>query len=80
MMAHKLGWMGMLAIALVALTGCGDDEEARSQCDQERAARDDSLCHDESSYQQCLAAYDECGGDYTVDANACPTTYSCPTD
>jgi hypothetical protein len=71
-----------LLVLAVMCAGCGDDEEARARCDQERDAREDSFCFPEASYNECIAAFDECADDVVVDvmsdATSCKTTFTCP--
>lgn len=81
-MTHKIVGAGLLVLSALGLLGCGDDEEARARCDQERDAREDSFCFTEANYQECIAAFDECADDVIVDvqstATSCTTTFFCP--
>lgn len=75
-------------LAIVAVTGClfpvvgcggFSDEEAAARCDQEQAARGEQACFTSIEYDQCVAAYVDCGEDVVV-GDACPVTYTCPDD
>ena len=65
-----------VALAVVSAAGCDggfSDEEAAARCDQEREARE---CMTDAAYDECVAAYVECGEDVVI-AGTCPTTFSC---
>ena len=76
-----LGWKKSVAAvlalgALVAVAACGDgysEEDAKTFCDQERAAIN---CFTDEVYDQCFDCYVECGAQCNR-AGACPEEYSC---
>jgi hypothetical protein len=67
-----------LAIAVVT-SACGgfSPEEAEARCDSEQEARDGGGCFDGIAYEECVAAYEECGSDVNID-DSCPLTFTCP--
>ncbi len=69
----------ILSIACLAACGGFSEEEAAARCDQERAARGEQGCFGNVEYDECKAAYEECGEDVTI-VDGCPIAYSCPVD
>jgi hypothetical protein len=67
-----------IASALVACSGF-TEEEATARCDQERDARGEQGCFGAVEYDQCLAAYQDCGQDVEI-VDGCPVQYNCPVD
>ena len=58
---------------------CGgfSTEEAEARCDQEQLAREEGGCFTEFTYDDCVAAFEECGEDVTID-DSCPLAFVCP--
>lgn len=79
-MSRLFGLVSTFVVAL-GLAGCGgfSPEEATARCDQERDSRNagGTPCVDDAAYDECVSAYEECGGDVTVIDSSCPLSYSC---
>jgi hypothetical protein len=73
----SLTLLGATALVFVAACGGFSEEEAIERCDQEQAARGAEACFNDVTYDQCVAAYEECGSDVEV-AESCPPQYLCP--
>lgn len=69
----------LAATSLVFGAACGgfSEEDAIARCDQERAARGAEACFNDVTYDECVAAYQDCGEDVEV-AESCPPQYTCP--
>ena len=67
-----------LSLAVVGCDGGFSDEEAQQRCDQELQARGSgqNSCMTEQAYDECIAAYTECGSDVRI-AETCPSTFVC---
>jgi hypothetical protein len=65
------------AIAVLS-SACGgfSTEEAEARCDAEQEARQGGACFDGVAYDACVAAYEECGSDVTID-DGCPLSFTC---
>jgi hypothetical protein len=61
-------------VALACSCGGYSEEDARTFCDQERAAL--AMCFTDEVYDTCLHCYQECGVDCDR-AASCPERYSC---
>jgi hypothetical protein len=71
-----------LSFAVLGLTACDGGftpEEAQARCEEEKKAYGDSGCVTELVFDACVAAYEECGDDTTIE-DTCPLSYSCPTE
>lgn len=67
------------AASFTAIVACGgfSEEAAIERCDQEQAARGAEACFTDTTYDECLAAYEDCGSDVQV-GESCPLRYTCP--
>lgn len=62
----------------LGLPACGSGystAEAEQVCDLEQA----KPCQDETTRQQCVTCYEECGPNCAV-LESCPVQYACPVD
>lgn len=77
-LGFRVSFVLALSFAVVGCDGGFSDEEARAQCDEERASRGDgqTSCLTDEAYDECLAAYTECGSDVRI-AETCPTKFVC---
>lgn len=74
--------LALMALALgAALFGaaCGgfSSEEAEARCTQEEEARAGGGCFDDTAYDECVVAFEECGSDVVIN-DGCPLTFTCP--
>lgn len=69
--------VGFTIAVLASACGGFSDEEATARCDQEEATRAGGGCFTPSAYDECVAAYTECGEDVTID-DGCPPSFVCP--
>ncbi len=67
----------LAAVLLATLWGCGSGdftrEEAINRCDSARAG---NPCATSASFDECVACYEECGIDCSVQ-ESCPAQYTC---
>lgn len=69
-----------LGLAIAVLTSaCGgfSTEEAEARCDAEQVSRQGGGCFDDAAYEECVAAYEECGSDVNIN-DSCPLSFTCP--
>lgn len=66
------------AFALLGSGACGgfSTEEAEARCDQEAEARSGGGCFTDVAYEECVAAFEECGGDVLIN-DGCPLSFTC---
>lgn len=81
-LARSLRYSGaLLALGLTCGLGfgCGGftEEEAVARCDQEQEARGGGGCFTLPVYDECVAAFQDCGDDVVIE-ESCPMQYSCP--
>ncbi len=76
----KVALSALVLATLASLVACEgySEERAKKFCDQEQEARGDSACFSAAVYDDCVAAFEECGDDVDVDDLACSPTYTCP--
>lgn len=66
------------AAAAVAFVGCGfSEQDATDRCKQEQAARGLS-CFNETTLNECIKAYEDCGESAIATDASCPQKFSCP--
>jgi len=74
-----------MVIFFIGATSCGDDDDKElyekqyedPQTDAEKwcASEITDQCLEKESWEQCIAAYEECGVDYILDS--CPPQFGC---
>ncbi|MFO0548062.1 MAG: hypothetical protein U0271_06725 [Polyangiaceae bacterium] len=76
---YGLAASAMLAFVVVGCTSGLSTDDAEARCDQERDARDNGGCFEDTTYDECVAAYEDCGEDVNI-TESCPVQYVCPAD
>ncbi len=76
---HLTAMVPVAVLVALACLGCGgfSEEEATERCNQEQTARGLGGCFTLSTYDNCMAAYQECGEDTDI-LEECPVQYVCP--